>query len=148
MADEQRLADLFAGQAVDQMRGHFAFAGRQSHLDGRTSAQVFKRPNACFVRIGAIHRATCDVTPKSFAQFVAPHASHDPLIGIHALGIQDRCNALPRALVFVHAGVEQLEGLPHQLRARCAKHFAHALVAIDHGAVARQHHAHRCKIKS
>jgi alkylhydroperoxidase/carboxymuconolactone decarboxylase family protein YurZ len=50
VADLQGLADFLGGQAFEQARGHFAFAPGQFGLDGALRAQVFKAPDARFVR--------------------------------------------------------------------------------------------------
>ena len=49
----------------------------------------------------------------------------------------------PVRLELVVRGVEHLEALPDQLLALGTEHLQHLAVAVDHQAVARQHHAHR-----
>ena len=87
------------------------------------------------------------MAPEGFAFEAAVHPFHDAVVGIHALGVQDGLDALAGAFVFVGAGVKQLKGLTNQLCAGHAKHFAHALVAVDDGAVAREHQADGGQVK-
>ena len=147
MADPQSFADLFAGQAVHQVRGDLAFAGGEFGFDGFARGQVFKGPDACFVRGVAVESAARHMAPESFAFEAAVDPFHDAVVGIHAFGVQDGRDTLASALVFVGAGVEQLKALADQLFAAHTKHLAHALVAVDDGAVAREHQADRGQVK-
>ena len=72
---------------------------------------------------------------------------HDAVIGVHAAAPQQWCHARAQALVFVGAGVEDLEALAHELLARGPEHLAQGLVAIHHGAFARQCQPHRGEVK-
>jgi hypothetical protein len=87
------------------------------------------------------------MAPKGFALEAAVHPFHHPVVGVHAFGVQDGGNALAGALVFVGAGVEQLKTLANQLLAAHTKHLAYALVAVDDGAVAREHQADGGQVK-
>ncbi|MNT58648.1 hypothetical protein D3C72_1961000 [compost metagenome] len=75
-------------------------------------------------------------------------ALHHAVVGIVAAGVQKGFHALADALELRHAGVEDAERMPDQCRGLCAENFAHALVAGDDGAVARDHHTDGCMFKS
>jgi hypothetical protein len=147
VADAQSFANLFAGQSVHQVRGDFAFAGGEFGLDGFAGREVFKGPDARFVRRVPVERSSRHMAPEGFAFEAAVHPFHDAVVGIHAFGVQDGRDALAGAFVFVDAGVEQLKTLADELLAAHAKHLANALVAVNDGAVAREHQADGGQIK-
>jgi hypothetical protein len=120
VADLQRLADLLGRQAFQQARGHLALARRQFGLHRPLRAQVLERPDARFVRRLAVERAAGDVAPEH----LAAGALHDAVVGVVALGVEDRRHARAQPLVFVGAGVQHHERLPDQHLAREAEHLA------------------------
>src|SRR3989344_3249837 len=73
---------------------------------------------------------------------------HDAVVGAVAFGVQNWFHVRAKALVFVGAWIKYLERLTDEHLARGAEHLAHMPVAIDHGAVARQHQAHGGHVKS
>ncbi len=79
------------------------------------------------------------MAPKWLSFEAAVNAFHHPIVCVEALDIEAQFDASARAFVLVGTGVQHLEGLAHQLLACGAKHLAHVLVAVHHGAVARQH---------
>ena len=147
MANRQGAANVFGRQALHQVGGDFAFAGGEFGFDGASLAQVFKTPDAGFVRRVAVQGAAGHVAPKGFAFEAAVQAAHDAVVGVAAAAVEDGCNARAGALKLVGAGVEHLKTLAQQLFARGTKNLADALVAIHDGAVAREHQAHRGHVK-
>ena len=136
MADAQHFANFFGGHPVHQKCGDLPFAGCQFGAHGARGTEVFKAPNACLMRRGAIQSATGDVAPKRFTFKAAIDALHHTVIGVKAFGIEAQLDSGARAFILVGAGVEHLERLANQLFAAGTKHVAQALVAVHHGAVA------------
>src|SRR5256885_658530 len=68
-------------------------------------------------------------------------ALHDAVVRVETPGVENGRDARAQPLVLVGAGVEDLEGLADQHLARGLEHLADLAVAVDHGAIARDHEA-------
>src|SRR2546429_317126 len=78
---------------------------------------------------------------RSAPERFAVGALHDAVVRVETPGVENGRDARAQPLVLVGAGVEDLEGLADQHLARGLEHLADLAVAVDHGAIARDHEA-------
>ena len=115
VTDAQFTPDFLAGQPPKQLSRHFTLTSGQGGSHRPLGTQILERPDSCRMRRRAIQCSPCHVAPESLPRPLAAHTSHYPVVTVHAVGIQDRCDAFPGSLVFIRAGVEHAKTLTYQL---------------------------------